>query len=81
LLKTVTVRYFAALREAAGKEVEVVETSASSLGELYAELAGHYHFGLGESQVKAARNLVIEKLDAEFVDGDEIVYLPPVAGG
>ena len=80
-MKTVTVRYFAALREAAGTPEEHVETYASSLGDLYGELRDRHGFKLEAGQIKASRNLDWTPLDAPVSDGDSVVFIPPVAGG
>jgi molybdopterin converting factor small subunit len=81
VLKTVTVRYFAALRESAGTGEEQVWTSAANLEQLYEELRTKYAFRLGANQIMASRNLSIVDLSTEVADGDQLVFLPPVAGG
>ncbi len=75
----VDVKYFALFRERAGCDGERLDTSAATVGDLYLELAPR--LGLAPSMVRAAVN-------GEFVDdahplaeGDEVVFVPPVAGG
>jgi len=80
-LKRVHVRYFAAFREAAGIGGELVETSASTLSDLYSELKGRHGFSLSSSQLKVSKGLEIVDLSGPVEDGDEIVFIPPVAGG
>lgn len=80
-MKTVRVRYFATLREQAGRDRETVSTGAASLGDLYAELAARHGFGLGPSNIKASLNLEWVPLGHALSEGDEVVFMPPVAGG
>ena len=80
-MKTVTVRYFASLRESAGKGEETYATDARSVLELYQDLAAQYGFELTSTHVKASRNREIVDMSESFSSGDEIVFLPPVAGG
>lgn len=78
---TLTVRYFAVLREQSGLSSETVETTAATCGDLYAELQGRYGFTLAPSMVRAAVNRCVKGLDAPLSPGDEVVFIPPVAGG
>ncbi len=80
-MKQVQVKYFAAFREAAGRGEERVETDASTLGELYTELKARHGFVLNADQLKVAKRLQIVDLAAPLENGDEIVFIPPVAGG
>jgi len=77
----VTVRYFAAFREATGCETETLETSAASPAELFNECAGR-HTGLQNySSSLVAINDEMANWEASLKDGDEILFFPPVAGG
>jgi len=75
------VKYFAALREIAGIDSEVLETSAINASELYKELQSKYSFTLNESNLKVAINEEYEDFNVPFKDGDVVVFIPPVAGG
>lgn len=80
-MKTVHIRYFAAFRDATGLSRETVETSADTLGALFAERLGA-HDGLHrEHAAKVAVNDVLVDWSARFDDGDEVLFFPPVAGG
>jgi molybdopterin converting factor small subunit len=80
-MKSLRIQYFAALREQRGLREETLETSASTAKELYTELAQHYGLKLPASLVKASINLQLKDLDSPIMDGDEVVFIPPVAGG
>jgi molybdopterin converting factor subunit 1 len=74
-------RYYALLREQAGRATESVETSAATPAALYAELAGRHGFRLSQPQLQVAVNSAFADWDRALVDGDEVVFIPPVAGG
>ena len=77
----VTVRYFAAFREATGCETETLATNATSPAELFSECAGR-HAGLQNySSSLVAINDEMAGWEATLKDGDEILFFPPVAGG
>ncbi|HEY8520598.1 MAG TPA: molybdopterin converting factor subunit 1 [Gammaproteobacteria bacterium] len=77
----VTARYFAAFRERAGREREVVATTATTAAELYDELAERYGFKDAMSRCKVAINDELVDWDAALRPGDEVLFFPPVAGG
>ncbi len=77
----VRVSYFALFREAAGKNEELVDTSAAIAGELYRELAARYGFTLAEAQVKVAVNDVFAEHVTQLRQGDHVIFIPPIAGG
>ena len=77
----VTVRYFAAFREAAGTGSEQLETAAGTTAELFAECAAR-HPSL--QQYKASMVAINDEMsawDAALAEGDEVLFFPPVAGG
>jgi molybdopterin converting factor small subunit len=77
----VTVRYFAAFREAAGTESETLDTTATTPAELFAECQSR-HAGLqrfGASLV--AVNDLMSDWNAALSEADEVLFFPPVAGG
>ncbi len=77
----VHLRYYALLREQAGRQAETVETTARTPSALYEELAARYGFRLPQTQLKVAVNAVFADWSSPLADGDEIVFIPPVAGG
>ncbi|HAZ14783.1 MAG: hypothetical protein A2X86_22330 [Bdellovibrionales bacterium GWA2_49_15] len=77
----VKVRYFAALREKVGAGEEVVETTASNAMELFQQLNLRHRFPLDTSHLKVSINRHYEEWNCQIKADDEIVFLPPVAGG
>ena len=76
-----TVRYFAAFREAVGLETEPVETEAGTTGELFAECRAR-HGGLDHYESSlVAINDEMARWDSTLTEGDEVLFFPPVAGG
>lgn len=78
---TLTVRYFAILKEERGQASEQISSCASTLADLYDELAAAHGFTLAQKQLRVA-------VDDRFVDwqepltnGAQVVFIPPVAGG
>ncbi len=78
---TVTVRYFAVLRDHRGVPQESVDTRAPNVGQLYLELGESHSFPLSATQVRFAVNGSYVPSDHVLKDGDEVVFIPPVAGG
>ena len=77
----VTVRYFAAFREAAGLETEQAQTGASTTGELFAECQAR-HGGLQNFTASlVAINDEMAQWESAIEEGDEVLFFPPVAGG
>jgi len=73
----VKVRYVAMLRERRGLDAEDVTVApGTTIGALYDHL-----FPPPAVPVGFARNHAQVSADTELVDGDEVVFLPPVGGG
>jgi molybdopterin synthase sulfur carrier subunit len=73
----IKVRYFAVFREQRGRSVDEIETKAQTPEALYRELG----LSLEERLVRAAVNGEFVKMSHQLKDGDEVVFIPPVAGG
>ncbi|MCP5532363.1 MAG: NTP transferase domain-containing protein [Akkermansiaceae bacterium] len=80
-LKTVRVLHFAKLREERGVDQEFVETYACTAGALYEELRFRHRLSLESTALRAAVNGDFAPWNAPVADGDEVVFIPPVAGG
>jgi molybdopterin synthase sulfur carrier subunit len=77
----VTVRYFAAFREACGIETETVESQGASVSELFAECQARHPSLQNYSASLVAINDNMADWDCPLSEGDEILFFPPVAGG
>ena len=78
---TVTVRYYASLREEAGLTEETLETQATTISALWDELTGRHPFTLEARLIKAAQGDEFCSWEAPLVAGARVVFMPPVAGG
>jgi sulfur-carrier protein len=78
---TVTLQYFAQLREQAGASGEQVKTTAGSLRALYTELGVRHGFSLPPDALKVAVNAQFSDWSRPLCDGDVVVFIPPVNGG
>jgi len=81
LVRQIRLRYFAILREHVGSSCEKRETTSTTVGELYNEIKEEKDFGLEKESIRIALNGDFVELDCSLSDGDEIVFIPPVAGG
>ncbi len=78
---TVTVRYYARLKEEAGVAQESLETSAGTIEALWKELVERHSFTLDASLIRAAQADEFCTWKAPLVPGALVVFMPPVAGG
>lgn len=79
--KSVTVQYFAILREQRGLAQEQLSTAAATPGALYDELRARHNFTLPGDRIRAAVNDTFVASSSELREGDRVVFIPPVAGG
>ncbi len=81
----VQLRYFAAIREALGTGSEPVDTQATTLAALRAELVargGAYAEVLAPGRaVRVALNQAMSDESASLIEGAEVGFFPPVTGG
>lgn len=77
---SVTVLYFASLRDAAGISSEEVPTP-SSLPGLYAQLRQRHGFSLKQEDLRVAVDGAFSPWDAQLGTCREIAFIPPVSGG
>jgi molybdopterin-guanine dinucleotide biosynthesis protein A len=75
------IRYYALLREQAGRSEETLESTAATPADLYLDLASRYRFTLGMDQLKVAVNSEFCEWSQKLRQGDAVVFIPPVAGG
>jgi molybdopterin-guanine dinucleotide biosynthesis protein A len=79
--RRLNVRYFALLREQAGRSSEELETQATTPRELYEELRRRRGLTLAPEFLRVAVNDEFGDWRSPLSDGDTVVFLPPVAGG
>lgn len=75
------IRYYALLREQAGKSEESLSTEAITPAAVFAELSKRYPFTLSPTQLKVAINTQFRDWQTTLQNGDQLVFIPPVAGG
>jgi molybdopterin-guanine dinucleotide biosynthesis protein A len=75
------VRYFALLREQAGRSEETLESTATTPRELYAELQRRHGLKLAPEFLRVAVNDDFGSWSQRLEPGDTVAFLPPVAGG
>lgn len=80
-VKTVEVQYFALLREQRGLAREKIETTAANAAALYDELRARHPFTLPVDRLRVAINGEFVPWPAPLHGGEQLVYIPPVAGG
>jgi molybdenum cofactor guanylyltransferase len=79
--KSVRVMYFAKLREARGVNEETLETLACTAAGLYEELRFRHRLPLEIDALRVAINGEFADWKTRLADGNEVVFIPPVAGG
>ena len=80
-MKDVEVHYYASLREQAGTQKELISAAGRSAASLYEQLREQHAFDLRGSQVQVAINDRFAQMDDVLQAGDQVVFIPPVAGG
>lgn len=80
-MTSITVEYYAQLREQAGLGREALSTGAATLAQLYAELRQRHGFRLDTDQLRVAVNAQFREWAQPLAEGDVVVFIPPVAGG
>lgn len=84
-MHSITIKYFASIREALGQGSETLSTRAATLGALRAELiarGGQYADCLAVGNaVRVALNQTMSDEAAPLTQGAEVAFFPPVTGG
>lgn len=73
--------YFASLADKAGCSSEQMDSLATTPAQLYDEVKARHGFAFAADRLRVAVNGRIADWQQPLVDGDEIVFLPPVSGG
>jgi molybdopterin synthase sulfur carrier subunit len=75
---TITVRFFASVRERLGKEQEIIDSAGvSNVADVWQRSA---QTALPDNLL-AAVNMEYARPDQPVRDGDEVAFFPPVTGG
>jgi molybdopterin converting factor subunit 1 len=77
----VTVRYFAALRDAAGTAREDVEGPFVTAADLWTWLGSRHVLAMAPESLRVSVNAAYVPWTTALADGDEIAFIPPVSGG
>jgi molybdopterin converting factor subunit 1 len=79
----IVARYFAALREIAGSEGETLDLPDGATVAVARSLIASLHPAAADllEHCRAARNRAFADASDVLAEGDEIVFLPPMAGG
>lgn len=77
----VDITYYALFREQAGCSGEVMEIESGGAADLFDLLKTKYGFSMDRQHVRLAVNDAFVDWDTPLNDGDQIVFIPPVAGG
>lgn len=80
-MATVTLLYFAGLREAAGVASEVTQTAAGDLAGVYAEAQARHGIAWPREHLRVAMDGEFARWRDAVRDGGEIAFIPPVSGG
>ncbi len=79
---TINVLYFASLADEANcQEEKITLAPSTSLTQLYQQLNDKYHFSRPQDELRVAVNDYFAKWDDAINDGDNVVFITPVAGG
>ena len=80
-VKNITVTYFAQLRELTGTSSEAIQTDSETPAGLFEELRAKYQLPLKRKGMMVAVNGDFTDWSHSLAEGEEIVFIPPVAGG
>jgi len=80
-MKTVTVTYFAQLKELTGLSEESIQTDSETPAGLFEEIRAKHNISLKRKGMMVAINGDFSDWTHPLADGEEIVFIPPVAGG
>lgn len=83
---TITILYFASLREALGREHETLALPGGvgcvgALREALHARGGAWEALAAGKAVRAAVNQALAHAETPLADGDEVAFFPPVTGG
>ncbi|MGE0266840.1 MAG: MoaD/ThiS family protein [Candidatus Omnitrophota bacterium] len=80
-MKTVHIKYFALLKEERGLNSETLQTDCLTVQDLYGFLKSKHQFKLSMDILRVSVNGQYVHWQTHIKENDEIVFIPPVAGG
>lgn len=80
-VKNITVTYFAQLRELTGTGSEPIQTDSETPAGVFEEIRAKHNIPLKRKGMMVAVNGDFTDWTHPLTDGEEIVFIPPVAGG
>lgn len=80
-VKTINVSYFAQLRELTGTSSETIKTDSETPAGLFEEIRAKHNIPLKRKGMMVAVNGDFTDWTHPLADGEEVVFIPPVAGG
>lgn len=81
LLKTISVSYFAQLRELTGTSSETIKTDSETPAGLFEEIRAKHSIPLKRKGMMVAVNGDFTDWSHPLAEGEDVVFIPPVAGG
>ena len=79
--RLIRIRFFAILREQAGRSALEVTTAAETPADLYRELQTSHGLSFRADLLRVAVNDRYVAMTSPLQAGDQVVFIPPVAGG
>ena len=79
--KTITIEYYALLREQRGCQSETIKTEAVTAADLFQQLQENHSLSLDRRILKVAINHEFRNWNSRLSENDTVVFIPPVAGG
>ena len=80
-VKNITISYFAQLRELTGTSKETLKTESETPAGLFEEIREKHRLTCKRKGMMVAVNNNFTDWSHRLVDGEEVVFIPPVAGG
>lgn len=80
-MKTVHIKYFAVLREERGLNSETLQTESRTVKDLCQQLKTKYGFKMSTDVLRVSVNGQYVPWTTPVNENDEVVFIPPVAGG
>ena len=80
-MKVIKILYFASLREQRGVSSESIQTECRTALDLWKAISQNHKLTMDLDILKVAANDEYVDFSYQIQEGDQIVFIPPVAGG